>query len=108
MESFDKPYVILTVQGLFLFRVAGRVQAVCTIRSFSALRKRESCQQIMTAVTTVAIRSEAGKQPVTPSRPNFGGSISRSGMRKSTWRVSERKIEAEALPIDWKRVVETI
>ena len=73
-----------------------------------ALRNRESCQPTIMAVTSVAITSEAGKAAHIPSRPNFGGSNSNRGMRKSTWRVSDRKMEAEAFPIDWKSVVETI
>jgi hypothetical protein len=38
----------------------------------------------------------------TPSMPHICGRNIRNGNRKISWRVRERNIEIEGLPIDWK------
>ena len=55
-----------------------------------------------------AMVSESGRLAHTPSMPKKPGRMSKEGMRKMSWRESERKIDTLALPIDWKKLDITI
>ena len=58
--------------------------------------------------TKKAIVSDSGRLAHTPFIPYMPGSMSSAGMRKMSWRESDRNIEILALPIDWKKLDITI
>ena len=58
--------------------------------------------------TIKASKSEAAMLAHTPSMPKNSGNINRNGIRKISWRVSDKNIDSFGLPIDWKKLVITI
>ena len=58
----------------------------------------------MTAATMLAAKSEIGMLIHIPFEPQNMGKIMMQGNRKSNWRVRDRKIALDAIPILWKKV----
>lgn len=62
----------------------------------------------MTAATMLAAKSEIGMLIHIPFEPQNMGKIMMQGNRKSYWRVRDRKIALDAIPILWKKLEVTI
>ena len=62
----------------------------------------------MKAVTTEATKSAIGILSHTPNVPKNEGKINKLGIKKSIWRVKERKIAFFYIPMERKKLVATI
>lgn len=62
----------------------------------------------MTAATILAAKSEIGILIQIPFDPQNMGRMMMQGNKKSSWRVRDRKMALDAIPILWKKLEVTI